>query len=396
LLVAMAWHTTSPAAKEFTAPRAIVKKTASFRNPVMSFDICNSVSSQNFSLQGFLDHVPDLPVRQALELMHLHLRDSNPSVLDDIFRSYSHVMSEIPIAGLDLDLKLALYIYLEEEMQLQHGISVRRELNKAFFELRSPHSLQPYAAYAKILLRAVLEVMKQPQHSYEGPAYRASAIVPGTELYDKYTNFSTNFVVGSFLTFPSFVSVTSSDKKMHDFAAQHLSGYDKLMLNFTRLRGMRPGAISPFPFEEEIIVPPPSIFRILTTLKIDGGLVLTLESVDSPLVYLNAAPLALAATHSSPVASIQQLQSAPHSFGQTAHHTSPYPGLQVCDISDLIFDSATEPKEGGYGSAAWRAAPQNVFCAPAHFKNSHALYQCALMPNDICLILLQALCCGCS
>jgi hypothetical protein len=24
-------------------------------------------------------------------------------------------------------------------------------------------------------------------------------------------------------------------------------------------------------------------------------------------------------------------------------------GLQVCDISDLTFDSATEPKEGGYG-----------------------------------------------
>ena len=27
------------------------------------------------------------------------------------------------------------------------------------------------------------------------------------------------------------------------------------------------------------------------------------------------------------------------------------PGLQVCDISDITFDSSTEPKEGGFGNA---------------------------------------------
>ena len=35
------------------------------------------------------------------------------------------------------------------------------------------------------------------------------------------------------------------------------------------------------------------------------------------------------------------------------------PGLQVCDISDITFDSATEPKEGGFGNAM-RAAPRKV------------------------------------
>ena len=35
------------------------------------------------------------------------------------------------------------------------------------------------------------------------------------------------------------------------------------------------------------------------------------------------------------------------------------PGLQVCDISDITFDPATEPKEGGFGNAM-RAAPRKV------------------------------------
>ena len=37
---------------------------------------------------------------------------------------------------------------------------------------RSPKLLELHAPYAKLLLRATHELMKQPQHAYEGPAYR--------------------------------------------------------------------------------------------------------------------------------------------------------------------------------------------------------------------------------
>jgi hypothetical protein len=37
-------------------------------------------------------------------------------------------------------------------------------------------------------------------------------------------------------------------------------------------------------------------------------------------------------------------------------------GLQLCDISDLKFDSATDPKEGGFGNA--------IICALCHLKLS--------------------------
>ena len=37
---------------------------------------------------------------------------------------------------------------------------------------RSPLLLQHYAPYAKLLLRATHQLMKQPEYAYEGPAYR--------------------------------------------------------------------------------------------------------------------------------------------------------------------------------------------------------------------------------
>jgi hypothetical protein len=36
--------------------------------------------------------------------------------------------------------------------------------------------------------------------------------------------------------------------------------------------------------------------------------------------------------------------------GSGAAASQQLPGLQLCDISDLILDSATEPKEGGNGN----------------------------------------------
>ncbi len=35
------------------------------------------------------------------------------------------------------------------------------------------------------------------------------------------------------------------------------------------------------------------------------------------------------------------------------------PGLQLCDIADITFDSSTEPKEGGFGKM--HAATRVVF-----------------------------------
>ena len=39
-------------------------------------------------------------------------------------------------------------------------------------QARSPKLLEQHAPFAKLLLRATHELMKQPQYTYEGPAYR--------------------------------------------------------------------------------------------------------------------------------------------------------------------------------------------------------------------------------
>ena len=43
-------------------------------------------------------------------------------------------------------------------------------------QARSPKLLELHAPYAKLLLRATHELMKQPQYTYEGPAYRSPPI----------------------------------------------------------------------------------------------------------------------------------------------------------------------------------------------------------------------------
>jgi hypothetical protein len=55
------------------------------------------------------------------------------------------------------------------------------------------------------------------------------------------------------------------------------------------------------------------------------------------------------------------------------------PGLQVCDISDIEFDSATEPKEGGFGNSL-RLAKLSLASASDEFKCN---FTCDCMSNAV-------------
>ena len=81
--------------------------------------------------------------------------------------------------------------------------------------------------------------------------------------------------MGSLLTFAAFTSVSLDDKVANGFG-------DHVLFNFTRVRGVRIRALSAVPQEAEVLVPPPSVFRILTVAMFHGSLVVTLERVDSP------------------------------------------------------------------------------------------------------------------
>jgi hypothetical protein len=96
----------------------------------------------------------------------------------------------------------------------------------------------------------------------------------------KYENHKIAFRVGSLFTLAAFTSVSLDDKIAEDFG-------DRVLFNFTKVRGARIAALSQFPREAEILVPPPSVYRIAAVAKFHGTLVVTLECVDSPLEYLS-------------------------------------------------------------------------------------------------------------
>ena len=157
--------------------------------------------------------------------------------------------------------------------------------------------------YCRLLLRATRCLLQQPEHVYEGPAYRcrrrSSAlsvhalrhalagrglkIAHNAELRQKFNDHKSGFPVGSLITFAAFTSVSLDDKVANGFG-------DHVLFNFTRVRGVRIRALSAVPQEAEVLVPPPSVFRIIAAAMFHGSLVITLERVDSPLTYLALPP----------------------------------------------------------------------------------------------------------
>ena len=91
------------------------------------FDISGTSVS---ALQGFLDHAPDMTVRDSLQLMRPHLTGLTPAVLDNILVANEWEVAQIPIAGLvDEELKLAVRIFTVEA-----PYPVYRKFNDPFFD----------------------------------------------------------------------------------------------------------------------------------------------------------------------------------------------------------------------------------------------------------------------
>jgi hypothetical protein len=117
------------------------------------------------SLQNFLQHTPDVTVRQALTLMMPHMPGFSVSMLEDVLVANAFEVSHIHVAGIDdAELKLAVRIFT-----IEHPYAVCYPFNDAFYDKnRSPQLLESFAPYAKLLMRAAHCLMGQAQHVYEG------------------------------------------------------------------------------------------------------------------------------------------------------------------------------------------------------------------------------------
>ena len=164
----------------------------------------------------------------------------------------------------------------------------------AFDQRRSKESLRLHAPYVKLLLLAVQQLMTLPAFAYEGVGYRGLKLDGNAELKRKYLDYKTEFVVGQLMTFPAFMSVSTDDSVADDFG-------DFVFFVFVKVRGARVARLSQLPKEAEILVPPPSVFRIKAVAKVGttksfvggqevksgGRLTVTLEQESCPLTYLS-------------------------------------------------------------------------------------------------------------
>ncbi len=103
--------------------------------------------------------------------------------------------------------------------------------------------------------------MSLPSFAYEGVGYRGLKLDGNAELKRKYLDHKTEFVVGQLMTFPAFMSVSTDDSVADDFG-------DYVFFVFVKVRGARIARLSQLPKEAEILVPPPSVFRIKAVAKV--------------------------------------------------------------------------------------------------------------------------------
>ena len=141
--------------------------------------------------------------------------------------------------------------------------------------------------------------MTLPAFAYEGVGYRGLKLDGNAELKRKYLDYKTEFVVGQLMTFPAFMSVSTDDSVADDFG-------DFVFFVFVKVRGARVARLSQLPKEAEILVPPPSVFRIKAVAKVGttksfvegqevksgGRLTVTLEQESCPLTLFE--PLGVA------------------------------------------------------------------------------------------------------
>jgi NAD:arginine ADP-ribosyltransferase len=186
----------------------------------------------------------------------------------------------INVVGVSAQEKLAIRLYTIEQ-----PVKIYAVVNAPFKQSsRSPDASKHQAPFCKILIRAIRALAALPDCCYQGTAYRGIRIAGDEphhrDLQSKYANHHEAYPVGGRLTFAPFTSLTLSETVAEGFG-------DAIFFVFQNVRAVRIGALSAIGTEEEVLMEPPSVFRIIACAKFNGCLQVTLDWVESRGRYLS-------------------------------------------------------------------------------------------------------------
>jgi hypothetical protein len=178
--------------------------------------------------------------------------------------------------GIDLDLLLAIRMYSARRDAIPYFLCVN-------WVLRNPtvSHLDMIAPYTRLLIRGLHEM---EAHGYGVPkaAYRGEPTADNTELLRQHTNYQVEFARGKLKLHSAFTSI-SVDPTVAD-----LFGADKaLIYHFLSVSAVDISSVSRVPGHRELVVIPPSVFKVSGAFKVQDKVVISLSQVpNSSMSYL--------------------------------------------------------------------------------------------------------------
>jgi hypothetical protein len=147
--------------------------------------------------------------------------------------------------------------------------------------LRPPDVLQYRLGALRLLFQAYRELEAIPQYRFSGTVYRGVKIAHNPDYLNKYNDYRNAYALDKLVTFGPFMSCT-----LHDHIAASADFLDRLLFQFINARGVRISHLSEYAGEGEVLIAPPSVFKVVAHSKIGASVTITLEQVDTPLTYL--------------------------------------------------------------------------------------------------------------
>jgi hypothetical protein len=227
------------------------------------------------ALKGCLQFIPDVTVLQSLVgpgdcLLNVltsagvYASTQDIEFIVDTHRQALDLMAVKP----DIDINHLLIIRLYTvEMPIPFYKYVNRVLNEP-----ARSGLQNVAPFMRLLIKA-LYAMDDAGYGITTQAYRGVRLGNNPALQAKFDNCETVFAPQTLITFAGFTSITVDPLQAEEFG-------DYFFFHFLNVHGVDISSVSEVPREKELLVIPPSVFRVGGACKLHGKLTVPLTHVD--------------------------------------------------------------------------------------------------------------------